>query len=309
MMFSVVLLGGGILGLVWCFLAPPPFSVRISGPPAYHRNDPENSVYFGNGCFWHTQYDTVVVEQSSFSRGDIDVTSLVGYAGGLYESAAGLVCYHGLPHTDYGRLGHAEAVSVTLDPANSSGQMAELARVYFEDGFNDADGGRERKDPQDTGAAYRNVIGLPGGMDSALWPFVTAANTHGMPLVSGLGGPGDDCEDQFVVYIYDSIKFPFFRGETYHQFHKNDVVGRYVPQSYLSLSTVLSDAGKLEDSDCIELPFSELSFVIVLGFGLVTGVACAFPLALCPTPRCTQRVEPNEEKSDTLDRIDSESYS
>ena len=47
----------------------------------------------GNGCFWHTQYDTVVVEQDPtgpFSgRNMSEVTSLIGYAGGrpLADSA------------------------------------------------------------------------------------------------------------------------------------------------------------------------------------------------------------------------------
>ena len=35
-------------------------------------------------------------------------------------------------------------------------------------------------DPQDEGAAYRNVIGIPGGKANAeLWPLIEAANTHG----------------------------------------------------------------------------------------------------------------------------------
>ena len=37
----------GVLGLLWCFLSPPPFSVEVDGPPSYHRNDPERSIYLG----------------------------------------------------------------------------------------------------------------------------------------------------------------------------------------------------------------------------------------------------------------------
>merc|ERR1712023_401325 len=76
-------LTGGLIGMLWCFLSPPPFSVRVSGPPLHHRNDPTRSIYLGNGCFWHTQYDFVVVVQDvdgAFSgRSDSEVTSLVGY--------------------------------------------------------------------------------------------------------------------------------------------------------------------------------------------------------------------------------------
>lgn len=89
----------------------------------------------GNGCFWHTQYDFVVLEQhpaGPFRRNDTEVTSLVGYAGGRlnlrlaefgipmcwrlvvlaerrllpgFQSPSGAVCYHGWPGTDYSRLG------------------------------------------------------------------------------------------------------------------------------------------------------------------------------------------------------------
>eukprot|EP00438_Fugacium_kawagutii_P018945 Skav232072 [mRNA] locus=scaffold1176:419322:430651:- [translate_table: standard] len=67
-------------------------------------------VIVGNGCFWHTQYDFVLVEQDAngtFRRNDAGVTSLIGYAGGRFESPSGAVCYHGLPHSDYSRLGAA----------------------------------------------------------------------------------------------------------------------------------------------------------------------------------------------------------
>lgn len=39
----------------------------------------------GNGCFWHTQYDTFLIEEDPagpFRRNQSGITSLVGYAGG-----------------------------------------------------------------------------------------------------------------------------------------------------------------------------------------------------------------------------------
>eukprot|EP00434_Breviolum_minutum_P017735 symbB.v1.2.015654.t1/scaffold1174.1/size133925/3 len=144
-------------------MMPPPFSVLIDGPPKFLRNDPSKSIYFGNGCFWHTQYDFVVVEQDPdgpFRRNDTGVTSLVGYAGGRFESPSGAVCYHGLPHSDYSRLGHAEACSISLDEITGNvaqAQVAALAKMYFEHGFQTLpDGRRQRLDPQDMGAEYRN---------------------------------------------------------------------------------------------------------------------------------------------------------
>lgn len=262
---ALVLVPAGWIGLLWCFLLPPPFSVKIDGPPSSLRNDPAGSIYFGNGCFWHTQYDFVVVEQDPdgpFRRNDSAVTSLIGYAGGRYENPSGAVCYHGLPHTDYSRLGHAEACSIQLDDVRggrAQSQVAALAQTYFEHGFQTlSDGRRQRLDPQDRGAEYRNVIGLPGGMDNQeLWPIIEAANTHGMRLQRGAIG---DSEGEFVVYVYDSVEYPFFRGEEYHQFHPNNVIQRDLPASYLVTKKVQEDLGRIDESDrgCFALEFGGL---------------------------------------------------
>lgn len=34
---------------------------RADPLPRYRRNDPSRSVYFGNGCFWHTQVSSTRV--------------------------------------------------------------------------------------------------------------------------------------------------------------------------------------------------------------------------------------------------------
>jgi len=284
---------GGLLGLLWCFLTPPPFSMTVDGPPAHHRNDPTRSIYMGNGCFWHTQYDFVVLEQEAGvfrNRTDEQVTSLVGYAGGRYQSATGTACYHGWPHLDYSRMGHAEAVSITLNAISgpeAAAQVSALAKLFFGHGFVSLDDGRrQRLDPQDAGAEYRNVIGLPGGMDNAeLWPLIEAENTYGMPLIRvALDGPGDDTEDDHVVYVYDSNDFPFFRGEASHQFHKNSVIGRYVPPSYTrTLKQVQEVLGRLDDDlGCAELPFAELTLLLVWAIALIFGLSGVVIFALLP---------------------------
>lgn len=282
----------GFIGVLWCFMSPPLFAVEVTGPPAHHRNDPSRSVYWGNGCFWHTQYDLVVLEQDAAGafagRSDHSVTSLVGYAGGRYQSAGGTACYHGLPGNDYSKLGHAEAVSITLDAitgASARAQVAALASVYFEHGFATVDGGkRQRLDPQDTGAEYRNVIGLPGGMDNAeLWPIIEAANVHGMQLARGTGGTRDDTEDEYVVYVYDSRQFPFFRGESSHQFHANSVIGRPVPSSYTrDLKKVQRELGRLDGIGCVEI-FAEISLIIVFGFAALVGLGAGSFYVFLPT--------------------------
>jgi len=271
---------GGLLGILWCFISPPPFSIEVSGPPAHNRNDPSRSVYLGNGCFWHTQYDFVVLEQEingSFGgRLDRNVTSLVGYGGGLFQSPSGTACYHGLPDKDYSRLGHSEAVSISLDEITgptARKQVAALAALYFEHGFNSEDSKRRRQDPGDVGSEYRNVIGLPGGMSNAeLWPLFQAANVYGMPLIRGTGGTNGDTEDEYVVYVYDSMAFPFFRGEAYHQFHTNDVLGRPVPKSYTSdLKMAQTKIGRMDSTGCVELP-GEVGLLIVFAFALIFGL-------------------------------------
>ena len=67
-----------------------------------------------------------------------------------------------------------------------------------------------------------------------------------MPL---LNGSARDLQDDYVVYVYDSTRFPFFRGESYHQFHPNDVIGRFVPESYLHhLKTTQAALGRLDST-------------------------------------------------------------
>lgn len=287
---SMVPAMGGFFGIAWCFMGPPFGSPEISGPPAHHRNDPSRSVYFGNGCFWHTQYDLVVLEQEVAgvfkNRSDRDVTSLVGYAGGRYQSASGTACYHGLPWTDYSKLGHAEVVSITLDAISgpiAQAQISALAKLYFEHGFATVEEGRQRLDPQDTGAEYRNAIGLPGGMDnSELWPLIAAANTFAMPLVRGTGGNQDDTEDEYVVYVYDSLQYVFFRGEASHQFHPNTVVQRAVPSSYTNdLKQVQADMGRLDSTGCADVP-GEVALLIVFCFALLIGLGFAVLCGVLP---------------------------
>mmetsp|Transcript_23332 Transcript_23332/g.53779 ORF Transcript_23332/g.53779 Transcript_23332/m.53779 type:complete len:393 (-) Transcript_23332:139-1317(-) len=282
----------GCIGLLWCFMSPPLFSVLIEDAPDHAVNDPTRSVYFGQGCFWHTQYDMVVIEQDAAKpfggRLDDKVTSLVGYAGGQYESPSGTACYHGFPATDYGRLGHSEAVSVELD--NVTGPVAQaqfqaLAKFYFDHGFNTVSGGkRERQDPQDQGTEYRNVIGFPGGLNNVeLWPIIQAANTYNMPLLQGKGSNDGDDQDEYVVYIYDSLEFPFYRAEASHQFHTNDVVGRPVPESYTrTLKNMQETLKRLGGEGCMDPPFQLLTPIIVICIGFPTILSMLILMAWIP---------------------------
>jgi len=108
---------------------------------------PGAEVYFGNGCFWGRQHEFVEAERKQ-GRSNDEVTSLVGYAGGLglgapspkagsttAAAAAGKVCYYyGAADTVYDRLGHGEVVRTSLSAGDSDAAVADLrlfSATYF----------------------------------------------------------------------------------------------------------------------------------------------------------------------------------
>ena len=82
-------------------------------------------VYFGCGCFWHVQHEFVEAERNLLGRTDSQLTARAGYAGGRAGSDAnGRVCYHNAAQVaDYGKLGHAEVVSLQI-PASKYNDFA-----------------------------------------------------------------------------------------------------------------------------------------------------------------------------------------
>ena len=85
--------------------------------------------------------------------------------------AAKKVCYYtGLPGSIYEDLGHAEVVQVDLKGTaeDSEDQMRKFATTYFGQ-FKKTAKGMQRSDPQDAGPAYRNVVGVPGGIHGPLF--------------------------------------------------------------------------------------------------------------------------------------------
>ena len=212
-------------------------------------------------CFWHAQYDFYEVESDELGRSPSDITALVGYAGGMYTSEDGLVCYHGgPPGSEYGDNGHAEVVQVELDAGQEEAQYTHLLHKFFNDGFecssNMMSSGStcSRKDPGDSGAAYRNVLGLPGGMKGKLWHLVDQQNVHQMELrQGGADGGRGDTEDEGLIYVYDSLKYHFYCGERYHQFHANTVLGRAVGSSYLvTLKDTQESLHRIDPTGCPE---------------------------------------------------------
>ena len=164
------------------------------------NNDNKEEVYFGIGCFWHVQHEMIAAEQTLLKRSPNQYTSRTGYAGGRSADAEGRVCYHNFSGmADYGKLGHGEVVGIRL-PSRAIG---DFARVYF-DLFIKGD----RVDTMDKGGEYRSLLGLPGGRNHPMFSQVeNAAIEKGLTLVDGKG------LGKRLVYVMDSIKFPFYQAE------------------------------------------------------------------------------------------------
>lgn len=194
-------------------------------------------VYFGNGCFWGRQYDFVKAEEDMGRTGK-DISAVVGYAGGRQTSPSNKVCYYYTPEVDtiYEKLGHAEVVKVELRGEEKDDQFRKYAKTYFSEFRRLKNGKMQRQDPQDTGAGYRNTIGIPGGVHSDLYKILQEENVNNMDLREGSGneytGLGKATEDDELntVWIIDSDKFPFYQAEIYHQFHNG--LGKRFPTKY-----------------------------------------------------------------------------
>lgn len=234
-----------------------------------HAADDTVEVYFGQGCFWHTQHDLVQKEISDFGRSGLQITARTGYAGGKQEGKGGRVCYHnGSRAPDYAELGHAEVVNFSVPIS----KLRAVAASYFDDSVSNGPAGRP--DPQDEGAEYRSVIGLPGGNNSPLFNDILKANGERMKLAVGQGDDPDTA-DTGVVWIYDSTKFPFHSAEVYHQFH--DDIGRRYPKTYHDLKEPFVQKGKLQRIGCPEIDAAEeaqderLDTFNLEGFGSLLG--------------------------------------
>ena len=221
-------------------------------------------VYFGNGCFWGRQKDFVDAEVSMGRTGK-DISAIVGYAGGKIQSPKNKVCYYYTPEkeTVYERLGHAEVVQVELKGDNESEKAEEyrkLAEVYFNQFRKLPNGKMLRQDPQDQGPGYRNVIGIPGGVDSPYFSELQKANVHGMNLVEGKGnewtsdGRPTEGDELNTVWVVDSNKLPFYRAEVYHQYHNG--LGKKFPEEYTKeMKGNAEKYGRIAPTGCPELFF------------------------------------------------------
>jgi len=200
-------------------------------------------IYFGQGCFWHVQYDLVLQEAALLGRRTSELTARCGYAGGSLPAGGDhRVCYHnkeGAP--DYAKLGHAEVVSIVM-PRD---RVRDFSERFFDAVAKTAFG---RTDSiLSWGGEYRSVVGLPGGVASPLFEQVEGANRGRLKLLAGRGSDPDTLL-KGVVYVYDSDEFPFFQAELYHQFH-DDLLEQY-SNKYHALKEQFQRSGKLQMLGC-----------------------------------------------------------
>ena len=165
----------------------------------------EINVYFGCGCFWHVQREFVEAERRLLQRSnDLDITTRAGYAGGKAGAKNGKVCYHNAAQvSDYGSLGHAEVVQVKIPPSKFPDFVTEYCNLFSDQGY--------RPDQfQDRGPEYRNLVGLPGGVDGPYAKMLVEASAKAGDKLDFAQGKGDDADRRALVFVMDTAEFPFY---------------------------------------------------------------------------------------------------
>lgn len=203
--------------------------------------DPLIDVYFGCGCFWHVQHEFVMAEKKILGRSDDQITARTGYAGGIAGSKDGKVCYHNAGNVaDYGKLGHAEVVGLTIPKSKFYDFSVEYFKLFDANGNRPDQGG-------DRGTEYRSLVGIPGGARGEYAKIlVDASIATGDKLDFGIG-KGDDKDVRKTSFVMDNTGakgFPFYVAEQYHQFHDGFNLNENYPGSYNKLAAAFAKGGE-----------------------------------------------------------------
>lgn len=191
----------------------------------------------GCGCFWHVQHEFVEAEKNILGRTDKQLTSRAGYAGGKVGAVDGKVCYHNAAQiSDYGKLGHAEVVSIQIPPSKFEEFAVEYCKL-FSDGLRPDQYG-------DRGSEYRNLVGLAGGAKSEYAKSLIKASQETGDQLDFAVGKGNDNDVPKVCFVMDTANFPFFVAEQYHQFHDGFKLDENYPKSYNSLAGMFAKEGE-----------------------------------------------------------------
>lgn len=213
-------------------------STSISTPASSADQDPLIDVYFGCGCFWHVQHEFVMAEKKILGRSDEQITARAGYAGGLGGSLNGKVCYHNAANVaDYGKLGHAEVVGLTIPKS----KFGDFAVEYFK--LFDANGNRPDQ-AGDRGTEYRSLVGVPGGAKGEYAKILVDSSIATGDKLDFAFGKGDDKDVRKTSFVMDNAKFPFYVAEQYHQFHDGFNLNENYPASYNKLAAAYAKGGE-----------------------------------------------------------------
>jgi len=201
-------------------------------------------VYFGCGCFWHVQHEFVEAEKKLLGRSDMEITARAGYAGGKAGMLNNKVCYHNaMKISDYGSLGHAEVVGMKIPPSQFQNFVVEYCKLFNDKGYRPDQLG-------DVGPEYRNLVGIPGGINNIMAKQMVETSIANGDKLNFAKGNGDDSDYRALAWIMDTKQYPFYIAEQYHQFHDGFNFGENYPNSYNSLASKLGKEGKLDKSDC-----------------------------------------------------------
>lgn len=225
-----------------CLLAPETSLAETVGDDI--SDDDLIEVYFGCGCFWHVQHEFVEAEKRILGRSDLELTSRAGYAGGKGGSKDGKVCYHNAGQiSDYGSLGHGEVVRLKIPSKSFPDFAAEYFKLFNEKG--------DRPDQfGDVGLEYRNLVGVPGGVKSKYASQLVEVSIKNGDKLDFSKGRGSDPDARAAAFVMDTVEYPFFVAESYHQFHDGFAMGENYPSSYNDIAKVLAKEEKLGLSKC-----------------------------------------------------------
>jgi len=214
------------------------FRDSLLRPELANAAEEDIDVYFGCGCFWHVQHEFVEAEKRILGRSDQELTARAAYAGGKAGMLDGKVCYHNARNiADYGKLGHAEVVSLKIPPS----KFKDFAIEYFN--LFDKDGNRPDQNG-DRGPEYRNVVGVPGGQNSEFTKELIAASIATGDKLDFAAGKGDDRDARKLSFVMDTAVFPSFVAEEYHQFHDGFNLNENYPKKYNELGSKYARAGE-----------------------------------------------------------------
>lgn len=152
------------------------------------------------------------------------------------------VCYHNAAQIgDYGKLGHAEVVQVSIPSSKLYDFCIEYSKLFTKEGYRPDQFG-------DRGSEYRNLVGIPGGVDSPYAKILIDASVQGGDKLNFAKGKGADPDRRGLVFVMDSNNFPFNVAEQYHQFHDGFNLDENYPNSYNGLASKLAKEGTLGTS-------------------------------------------------------------